>query len=258
LKLSNITSKHNNAISGIKKLKNKKYREETGFFIVEGYRNLVDSLKVGIAKKIFFSYSFSENIDFLEKINCEIYKVPDSLFSEISDTKTPQGILGVFEIPKFDENKVLDKIIILNAVSDPGNVGTIFRTALATGFNTIILDELCADAYSNKVVRSAMSSVFQLNILRTNDLQGIIKKYKEQGFLFYAGALRENSIDLFDIKFNSKCAFVFGSEANGVEKYILDIADITYKITMSDKIESLNVAVAAGISMYESFRQINK
>lgn len=258
MRISNITSKHNNAISDVKKLKNKKYREEKNEFIVEGYRNLVDSLKIGVAKRIFYTDTFSENIDFLAEIDCEIYKVSDNIFSDISDTKTPQGILGVFEIPTFDVDRVSGKIVILNAVSDPGNVGTIFRTALAAGFDTIILDDACADAYSNKVVRSAMSAVFLLNILRTNSLSGIIKKYKEENFVFYAGALSEKSIDLYDINFDGKYAFIFGSEANGVSKEVLDSADILYKIPMTGKIESLNVAIAASISLYENVRQSKK
>ena len=257
MKEIHISSRRNGVIADIKKLKNKKQREATGLFMVEGYRNLVDSLKSGRVKKIVYSDSFCENKDFLEKLDCEIYRVTEVVFSDISDTKTPQGILGVFEIPKFDHSRVSDKMICLNAVSDPGNVGTIFRTALAAGFYSVVLDDACADAYSNKVVRSAMSAIFELNILRTNSLPDLIKTYQSQGFVFYTGAFTENPKSLFDVDFNMKTAFVFGSEANGVSKEILDCSDVVYQIPMTDKIESLNVAVAASISLYECVRQQN-
>jgi len=242
-----IISRQNSVIQQVKKLKIKKNREASGTFIVEGYRNVIDSIK--FSEPVFIFVTDGNSADF----SCPVYKVTEKIFEEISDTKTPQGILGVFNIPKFDEKKVGDKIVLLNGVSDPGNVGTILRTSLATGFNTVILDKNCADAFSGKVVRSAMSAIFSLNILRVEGLDEIFSSYKD--FTFYASALTDNSKSLYDINFKGKTALILGSEANGIEPCILDKADITYKIPMNKEIESLNVAVAASVSQYEIYRQ---
>ena len=247
--IKEITSRQNSIIMQVKKLKNKKNREMTSSFIVEGYRNVLDSIKLSEPLYIFITDAFNPD-DF--SLNCNIYKVTEKIFADISDTKTPQGVLGVFKIPEFNSKNISDKIILLNGVSDPGNVGTILRTSLATGFNTVILDKDCADVYSLKTARSAMSALFSLNISRVDSLPSFINN---NDFTYYAAALLKNSEDLYDINFDKKTALIFGSEASGIEPELLREADITYKIPMSEKIESLNVAVAAAVSQYEVLRQ---
>jgi len=244
--MKEITSSKNNLIVQVKKLKGKKYREASGAFIVEGYRNVVDSIKFSEPLHVFVT-------DEAYAFDAPVYKVSDRVFEELSDTKTPQGVLAVFKLPEFCGQNISGRIALLNGVSDPGNVGTILRTSVATGFNTVVLDENCADVFSPKVVRSAMSAVFSLNILRACRLGSFIREYN--AYTYYASALTNSSQSLFELNFAEKSALIFGSEANGIEADILSKADIIYKIPMEAGIESLNVAVAASVSQYEVYKQ---
>lgn len=185
-----------------------------------------------------------------ENAYCPVYRVSESIMKELSDTVTPQGMIGVFEIPKFKSECVSEKILALNGVSDPGNVGTLLRTALAMGFLTVICDEKTADVYSPKVVRSAMSAVFSLNILRTESLLGTLGELKKDGYTVCTGILSDKSENIGNISFPKNNIIVLGNEANGVEKEIAEMSDILYIIPMNSAIESLNVAVSGGIAMY--------
>ena len=234
----------------IKKLKQKKYRTQTGTFLAEGYRNVCDSMQKAAARMLFVQTEFEHPVP-----ECEnTYLVTKEVMQELSDTDTPQGIAAVFSIPKEKEISS-PRVLLLNGVSDPGNMGTILRTALASGFTDIILDEKCADVYSPKVIRSAMSAVFSLNMIRKKSLEEEIKRLQQQGYRVYAAALSEEVVSLYQTAFSKKSALLFGSEANGVTKELLQLSDVTYVIPMATEIESLNVAVAAGISMYELVRR---
>lgn len=246
LKVLNITSPHNELIVKIKKLKIKKYREKENLFIAEGVKNVNDSMKYTDAQMIFALDVNLINTD----VSCPVYIVTEKVMKEISDTVTPQGLVAVFKIKAFLE-ETTNKILVLNGVSDPGNVGTILRTACAFGFDTVIADENTADIYSPKVVRSAMSAVFSLNILRTRNLVSEINSFKEKGYTFYVSYLGEGAEDIKNISFSEKPMLAVGSEANGVSNDVLMCADKTYIIPMNENIESLNVGIAAAISMFE-------
>lgn len=214
--------------------------------MAEGERNVCDSLKFGKADKLFVK----EGVSIPENADCSVYRVSENVMKELSDTVTPQGMIGVFEIPKFKSECVCEKILVLNGVSDPGNVGTLLRTALAMGFLTVICDEKTADVYSPKVVRSAMSAVFSLNILRTDSLSGTLGELKKDGYTVCTGILSDKSENIGNISFPKKNIIVLGNEANGVEREIAEMSDILYIIPMNNAIESLNVAVSGGIVMY--------
>ncbi len=245
--IKEITSVKNKTVCDVKKLKQKKYREETGTFLAEGYRNVTDSLKKAVPEMIFVT----ENLEHPVPEGSSIYLVTKEVMKELSDTDTPQGIVAVFQIPKSQEISSKN-VLLLNGVSDPGNMGTILRTALAAGFRDVVVDEKCADVYSPKVIRSAMSAVFSLNILRVKALQERISDLQQSGYAVYAAALSEDAKSIYDTDFSEKTALLFGSEANGIEESLLSMADKLYIIPMDSEIESLNVAVAAGISMYQS------
>lgn len=250
--MKEITSIKNKTISEVKKLKTKKYREQTGTFLAEGYRNVCDSMKKSLPVALFFSEAFCGKIIIPE--GCEAYLVTEEVLKELCDTATPQGIVGVFRIPS-EQDVSSTSVLLLNGVSDPGNVGTILRTALAAGVTDIVLDEQCADVYSPKVVRSAMSAVFSLNLVRVRNLAETIDSLHQKGYSIYAAALDEKSKELYQTEFSSKTALLFGSEANGIEANLLEKSDCLYIIPMNPSIESLNVAVAAGVSMYELLRR---
>lgn len=250
--IKEITSLKNKLVCDLKKLKIKKYREQNGIFLAEGYRNVCDSIQKQMPRQIFMSANFTEPISFCEAT--EVYRVSDDILKEICDTKTPQGIAAVFEIPK--EREITSScVLVLNGVSDPGNLGTILRTALASGFTDIILDEQCADVYAPKVVRSAMSAIFSLNLIRVKQLEESVLQLKKMGYAVYGAALTEQAKSIYETDFSQKTALVFGSEANGITEAILSLTDGVYVIPMNEEIESLNVAVAAGISMYEVLRK---
>lgn len=243
-----ITSLKNDIIVQTKKLKNKKYREQTGTFLAEGIKNVSDSLRLYSAERVFVT---DEKL--LDKAcNCPCYIVSEQIMNELCDTVTPQGMAAVFKMKEFSYDCISDKILLLNGVSDPGNVGTILRTACAFGFNTVIADSKSADIYSPKVIRSAMSSVFALNILRTQSLEEEINRFKKEGYKLYVSCLSKKSENIDELTFNKKCIIALGNEANGVDESVISLADKLYIIPMNSEIESLNVAVAAGISMYKA------
>ena len=246
-----ITSLKNDIIVQTKKLKNKKYREQTKTFFAEGIKNVKDSLKHCNAEKIFVTDEKLLDMDY----KCPCYVVSEQIMKELCDTVTPQGMAAVFRMKEFSYDKVSNKILLLNGVSDPGNVGTILRTACAFGFNTVIADFKTADIYSPKIIRSAMSAVFSLNILRTSSLEDEIKRFKKEGYSFYVSCLSEKSEDINKVNFNKKCIIALGNEANGADESIISLADTLYIIPMHSEIESLNVAIAGGISMYSRNRQ---
>ncbi len=251
--MKEITSVKNKTVNEIKKLKQKKYRSQMGIFLAEGYRNVCDSMQKAVAEMLFVQEGFVEPIPPCENT----YLVTKEVMQELSDTDTPQGIAAVFSIPK-EEKISSGRILLLNGVSDPGNMGTILRTALAAGFTDIILDEKCADVYSPKVIRSAMSAVFSLNLIRKKSLEDDIAILKQQGYRVYAAALTEDAVSLYETDFSEKTALLFGSEANGIVPELLVLSDTTYIIPMAKEIESLNVAVAAGVSMYELVRRFTE
>lgn len=250
--IKEITSPKNKMVCDLKKLKTKKYREQSGTFLAEGYRNVCDSMEKKAPKLILLEKNFQEPVSLPEGV--EVYRVSEEILKEICDTKTPQGIAAVFEIPKEKEISV-HSVLLLNGVSDPGNLGTILRTALAAGFTDIILDEQCADAYAPKVVRSAMSAIFSLNLIRVKNLAEPISDLQQKGIQVYGAALSDSAESLYETSFSEDVALLFGSEANGISEELLALCDCLYIIPMQEEIESLNVAVAAGISMYEVLRR---
>ena len=248
-----ITSKNNAIVAEAKKLKQAKYRKKENLFLVEGEKNLYDSLIKGEIIKLFCR----EGVTPPKKADCPVYTVSEAVMKELCDTVTPQGLAGIFKIPEFQSELTGNNILALNGVSDPGNVGTILRTALAMGYNTIICDDKTADVYSPKVVRSAMSAVFSLNIMKTDNLKEKLAYYKEEGYFIFSGCLKEASEEIDSICFPDKNIIVMGNEGNGVSSEIISISDKTYIIPMPGDIESLNVAVAAGISMYAAQKSQN-
>ena len=244
--IKEITSSKNKTVCELKKLKQKKYREQSGMFLSEGYRNVMDSIKKQQPSMLLVENTFAEPVPALE--GTDIYRVSDAVLKEVCETKTPQGIVAVFHMP--EERKITSgQVLLLNRVSDPGNL------ALASGFTDIVMDENCADVFSPKVVRSAMSAIFSLNLIRVKDLADLVSALQEQGYTIYGAALTETAKSIYETSFSDKTAIMLGSEANGISKELLATLNEVYIIPMDSDIESLNVAVAGGISMYEVLRR---
>ena len=260
-----ISSKDNELVKHIKKLKDKKYRDESNEYIVEGVKLIEEAVKENAKiKKIIIcedttrTYEIPTNV-MLEIAKYECIYVTDKIFSLITQVTNPQGIMAIIE--KSSENEEIDYtqdiIVALDDVQDPGNLGTFLRTVDSIGLNQIIVSKGTADAFNAKVVRSTMGAIFRIKIIEVEDLKQTIKEMKKHRYKLMVTSLQtENSI--YDIDFNKKI-IVIGNEANGVSQEIQDMADEKAKIPMLGKTESLNASVAAGIVMYEYVRQkLNK
>ena len=246
-----ISSRDNKIIKLLNSLQKKSGRVKHSLYIAEGKRLCneafvwaKDKIEFTVVSDTFYKYN---NADLT---GTDIYILPDDLFSKISDTETPQGILCVL---KYDLTtsaySVSDNILILDGVSEPGNMGTILRTAEAMGFTDIYIAKGSADIYCPKVIRSTMGAIFRLNF-HFVDNYDFIDNLKNDGYKIITTALH-NSIDLEKTTVYSKNAIVIGNEANGVSAEIMDKSDVITRIEMAGNAESLNAAVAAGIVMYK-------
>ncbi len=265
-----ISSKDNEQIKAIKKLKEKKYRDETNEYIVEGIKLVKEAIEEKVNIKVIVICEDCEEVDLkntskpnnqieqgllyeIAKYEC-IY-VTKKIFAILSEVQTPQGILAVVEKGDSIENINFseDIILALDGIQDPGNLGTILRTADSANLKQIILSENSADPYNPKVVRSTMGAIFRMNIIKTENLAKTLQMIKKHKFEIIATSLETNN-SIYDINYKKK-VIVIGNEANGVSQEIQDLSDKRIKIPMLGKTESLNASVAAGIIIYEYVRE---
>ena len=256
-----ITSKENETVKTIKKLKDKKYRDETGLYIIEGIKILEEAIEEKARiRKIIICEECLKAGDLEQKVLYEIAKynciyVNSKVFNSLTDVVAPQGIMAVIEKPNKDIKIKYDQDIILalDGIQDPGNLGTILRTADSVNLKQIIVTKNTADSYNPKVVRSTMGAILRIKIIETDDLAKTLKEAKKNKFKIVATSLDTNN-SIYDIDYNKK-VIVIGNEANGVSKEIQELADNKVKIPMLGKTESLNASVATGIILYEYVRQ---
>ncbi len=252
-----ITSASNEKIKEVKKLlKSSKERYEQGVYIVEGIRMFREIPKEKITS-IFVSDSFYEgNSETVDKYGIEPYVVSDKIFGSISDTGSPQGILALVKMYKWELCDIMSKdafVIIAERLQDPGNMGTIMRTAEAAGATGIILSKDSVDIYNPKVVRSTMGSIFRLPVYVSDDLARDIDKLKENGVKIYGAHLKGQ--DFYEKDFKTACGFLVGNEGNGLSEHISSKADDLIKIPMKGRVESLNAATSVAVISYEVLRQ---
>lgn len=237
-----LTSKNNPLVKETASLKEKKGRRELGSFLVEGVKMARECQNSGFEiEKIFLSEDFA-NEEFDEN---NIVRVSSDVLKTLSDEKTPQGVICRVKIPEKRIKKPTGKCLLLDGVSDPGNMGAIIRTANAAGYNEIYLTSDCTDPYSPKSVRASMSGIFftKLYFGTREELIGIL-----DGAPIYAADMDGENI--FSINPPEKFVLVIGNEANGISSEIFAAATKTLRIPMRETQESLNASVAAGISMY--------
>lgn len=248
----NITSTSNETIKYFISLNDKKTRMNAKRFIVEGYHLVDEASKTNLLEAII-----STDEKELKKINnVKRYLVNDAIINKIATTKNPQNILGIVKmldhnitnlVPIIKENKT--KLIMLDDVNDPGNLGTIIRTAAGLGYDGIIMSPNTVDLYNEKVIRSTQGVMFKIPIIKAN-LQEVIKLLKKEK-VFCIGTAFTNAKDVKHITKKDKFAICLGNEAKGISKEVLDNMDENVKIAMNNDVESLNVSIAAGIIMYE-------
>ena len=246
-----ITSKDNEIIKNIKKLHDKKYRIDS--YIVEGIKMVKEAISEN-QEIALIAIREDFKIDFDTK-NTKIVTISNKIFNDISDVKTPQGILAV--IKKNQNNQIetnSNYILALDSIQDPGNMGTIIRTADSANINQIIINKTTVDPYSPKVIRSTMGAIYRTNIIEVEDLKATLKEMKLKGFQIITTDLKATQ-SIYDINYNNKTVVVIGNEANGVSQEILQTADKKVIIPMLGKTESLNASIAASIMIYEYVRQ---
>lgn len=248
----NITSTSNETIKYFISLNDKKTRMNEKRFIVEGYHLVNEASKTNLLEAVI-----SSDEKELKKINnVKRYLVNDAIINKIATTKNPQNILGIVKmldhnitnlLPIIKENKT--KLIMLDDVNDPGNLGTIIRTAAGLGYDGIIMSPNTVDLYNEKVIRSTQGVMFKIPIIKANLLE-VIKLLKKEK-VFCIGTALTNAKDVKHITKKDKFVICLGNEAKGISKEVLDNMDENVKIAMKNDVESLNVSIAAGIIMYE-------
>lgn len=238
----------------INKLKQKKYRKAYAQFLVEGVKGVTEALNsntpvvsVIIEGKKRDDASFADIIKKAEKQNIEVVFCGRKDIGDIKTTETFSGVLAIISMPEYDLDDLgQDKpIIVLDGVTDPGNLGTIIRTADWFGVGDILLSEGSVDPYNEKVVRSTMGSIFRTKIILSHDLAQDLEFLKKQGYTVYS--LDLSGAPLKNLSLPQRAAYVFGSESHGVSPITQKIVDHSIKIPGKGSAESLNVAVAAGI-----------
>lgn len=256
-----ITSKDNEIIKNIKKLKEKKYRDQENKFIVEGIKMIKEAIlentdidKIVICEECINNGTIDKELLYeIAKEDC-VY-VTEKVFNTLTDVTNPQGILATINKQNSEENISYneDVIVVLDGIQDPGNLGTILRTVDSVGLSQIILSEKTTDPYNPKVVRSTMGAIYRVNIVRSNNIIETLKNMKKHKYEITATSLSTNK-SIYDIDYSKK-VIVIGNEANGVSNEVMNLADIKVKIPMLGKTESLNAAVATGVILYEYLRR---
>lgn len=234
------SSVNNPKIRSLKLLKQKKYRDKEDLFLVEGNHLVKEAYNNGYLKELLIPENSNYSLDI------QTNEISDNVIKYLTDLETPTGIFGICE----KKNMTLKegKILVLDSVQDPGNLGTIIRSSVAFGIDTIVINDKCADIYSSKVIRASQGMIFNVNIIKENLIE-FIKKIKKTHKVLVTKV--DSGKKLKDIEKLEKFAIIMGNEGTGVSKDIIKLADEFLYIPMNEKCESLNVAVATSIILYE-------
>lgn len=255
-----ITAKDNKNIKNIAKLLTKsKYRKEQGLFVVEGIRLCTDAVRSGAAIDTFICTEeavnkYPEAVNELETNSRNSFVVTSGIFSVLSDTKTPQGVICVVKAldnkPQFD--KINNKYVLLQNMQDPSNLGAVLRSADALGFSGVILSKDCCDIYSPKVCRASMGAIFRVPFMICDDECEFIREFNIKG-KSYAAVVRGGT-SITEFKYDETSLICIGNEGNGLTDDLVKVCNYSVTIPMKGNAESLNAAAAAGIIMWEMIR----
>ena len=254
-----IESKENNLFKNTKKLKERKNRNKSSKYIIEGFRLVQEAFKANVDIDYLIVTEDAQGkidqflLDYITE-NIKIYKMNESLFKELVSTENPQGILAVINMNIIPIDAGGKLYLLCDKLQDPGNLGTIIRTAHAAGVQGIILTKGTVDIYNEKTIRSTMGSIFYIPIQYDDDNLSLVKNLKEDGFNLVVTSL-DTDKDFFEEDLRGKVILTVGNEGNGISAEVLDLADTKVKIPMPGNAESLNVAIATSVIMYEKVRQ---
>lgn len=255
-----ITSSSNIQLKQIAKLqKQAKTRKEQGAFLIEGKKLLEEAKRWGKLKKVYASEAFyleEGNKQLLQDLETEI--VEDKLFRTLTDTMTPQGVLAIAAMPSYSPEELLEEqagcFLILENLRDPGNLGTIMRTAEGAGMTGVILSKESVDLFNPKVVRATMGAIFRQPFFYVEDCIGWVQHMKTKDYHIFGTAM-EGELLYDEADYHGRTGIVIGNEASGLSPQMLAAIDRKVRIPMAGHLESLNAAVAAALFMYETARQ---
>lgn len=236
------TSINNEKIKNIKKLNEKKYRDQNELFLVDGEHLVQEAYKKGVLQELILLENKKINIDI--KTNY----ITENVLKYISNLENPSGIIGICKKTKGTIKG--NKILILDDIQDPGNLGTIIRSSVAFNIDTLILSKNTVELYNSKVIRATQGMLFNLNIVKEEDLETTIKNLKEKNYRILSTNVKSGK----SLKTIEKCdrfAIIMGNEGRGVSKHLSELSDEYLYIDMNKKCESLNVGVATSIILYE-------
>lgn len=259
VRMKQITSKENAIYKDALKLTRKKYRDSAGAFLIEGLKPLKDAADSGtLPERIFVDMAGYDELlqaeEWLGGLSEKTILLDRKLFRQISDTENSQGVISVFRRPEYSDGEKESiissgNVVVLDRLQDPGNIGTIIRTAEAAGYNAVMAVKGSGDVYSPKAARAAAGSLLRMPVIMAGSAQEaeeILHKCGKQ----IAVTCLEGAENCFETDLTENIALVIGNEGQGVGRHFMDTADIRVKIPMEGRIESLNAAVAAGILMY--------
>lgn len=256
-----IESRSNTQIKRIMKLKKQaKFRRQEQVFLAEGFKMTEEALRNGRVQTIYVSEDAGEEWE--EKLphisnDIPVVQVSSSIFRELSDTATPQGVMAVVEMPSYDRETIVEKedaaLICLEDIRDPGNLGTIFRTAEGAGMSAVVLSGGCVDLFNPKVVRATMGALFRQPFYQVEDMTEEVRRLRDSGFSVYAGA-PDAGQEYTACFYEGKTGILIGNEANGLCRETMALANERIRIPMEGELESLNAAVSAALLMYEVHR----
>lgn len=248
-----ITSVQNERIKQLKKLHKAKGRKQAGEYLVEGWHLVEEALKSDLVSICLLTQEMYDM--YQSKITVDVIIISQEVVFALSQTQTPQPIFAVVRIVKPEVDLSCGKYLLLDGVQDPGNVGTMIRTADAAGFSAVIVGEGTVDIYNDKIVRSMQGSQFHIPIVKQS-LHDVIDYFKAHHITVYGTELNDQALPLNDVPYSENCAIIVGNEGNGVSQEVLDKTDKNVYIPILGKAESLNVAVAAGIMMYHFVKNV--
>lgn len=240
-----ITSNQNEQVKYWASLNEKKNRDKYKEYIIEGEHLILEAYKNGYLKTVLYKDKLNIKLD-----NIEVIEVSDNVIKKISNTVTPQGIIGIvryFDDESIDLNK---RVVALDDVQDPGNAGTIVRNSLAFGYNLVFFSNNSVDIYNPKFIRATQGYFYSLKIIR-GDIKEFILKLKDNNYDIISTYLDNSSNNINNIETKEKHCVVMGNEGKGVSKEIIALSNIKTIIPMSNIVDSLNVSVASGIVMYK-------
>lgn len=258
-----IESNANGQYKKLQKLmKQSRTRRQEGVFVVEGWKMVKEALERNLVLHLYSAEREQEHcreeLNRFSRGNVPVDLMRDNLFSQLSDTVSPQGILGVVRMPVYEREEIVNqpdaKLLCLENIQDPGNLGTMFRTAEGAGMTGVVLTKGCVDLFNPKVVRSTMGSLFRVPFYVCQDMEEEMKFMQKQGFCFFAAHL-QGTKNFTEESYEGSIGILIGNEANGLSEAVSGLADCKVKIPMEGELESLNAAVSAALFMYEVRRK---